>query len=188
MLGAAVGERGRTGVKRHKLSQRRGPLQLRRVTITVLGIRVQVRLARPAEREEVPMPVVGGLDMHRKQLTFDYLDTVTGEVRRGSPAAAMSRSRWRGAPGGGPRELPKGRLRPVGCPVRGNRDGLWPVQDLPPGPAGEIDPAGQAARASPSGICCRCWCWVPCCGRRAVVTVHEPRQPVTGNGVCDGDM
>src|SRR5262249_23013039 len=34
-------------------------------------------------REEVPMPIVGGLDIHRRQLTFDYLDTVTGEVRRG---------------------------------------------------------------------------------------------------------
>jgi transposase len=29
------------------------------------------------------MPIVGGLDIHRKQLTFDYLDTVTGEVKRG---------------------------------------------------------------------------------------------------------
>ncbi len=29
------------------------------------------------------MSIVGGLDIHRKQLTFDYLDTVTGEVRRG---------------------------------------------------------------------------------------------------------
>jgi len=26
------------------------------------------------------MPIVGGLDIHRKQITFDYLDTVTGEV------------------------------------------------------------------------------------------------------------
>jgi transposase len=29
------------------------------------------------------VPIVGGLDIHRKQLTFDYLDTVTGEVQRG---------------------------------------------------------------------------------------------------------
>ncbi len=29
------------------------------------------------------MPIVGGLDIHRKQITFDYLDTMTGEVRRG---------------------------------------------------------------------------------------------------------
>jgi len=34
------------------------------------------------------MPIVGGLDIHRKQLTFDYLDTVTGEVRRGQVAPA----------------------------------------------------------------------------------------------------
>ena len=34
------------------------------------------------------MPIVGGLDIHRKQITFDYLDTVTGEVRRGQIAPA----------------------------------------------------------------------------------------------------
>ncbi len=34
------------------------------------------------------MPIVGGLDIHRKQLAFDYLDTVTGEVRRGQIAPA----------------------------------------------------------------------------------------------------
>jgi transposase len=34
------------------------------------------------------MPIVGGLDIHRKQITFDYLDSGTGQVRRGqiSPA------------------------------------------------------------------------------------------------------
>ena len=26
------------------------------------------------------MPIVGGLDIHRKQLTFDYPDTVTGST------------------------------------------------------------------------------------------------------------
>ena len=34
------------------------------------------------------MPIVGGLDTHRKQLTFDYLDTVTGQVTRGQVAPA----------------------------------------------------------------------------------------------------
>jgi hypothetical protein len=29
------------------------------------------------------MSIVGGLDIHRKQLTFDYLDTATRQVRRG---------------------------------------------------------------------------------------------------------
>ncbi len=63
------------------------------------------------------MPIVGGLDIHRKQITFDYLDTVTGEVRRGQIAPAdrghlaawlaagspgrTRTSRRRGAPGGG---------------------------------------------------------------------------------------
>ena len=34
------------------------------------------------------MPIVGGLDIHRKQITFDYLDTATGEVKRGQVAPA----------------------------------------------------------------------------------------------------
>jgi transposase len=34
------------------------------------------------------MPIVGGLDIHRKQLTSGYLDTVTGEVKRGQVAPA----------------------------------------------------------------------------------------------------
>ena len=34
------------------------------------------------------MPIVGGLDIHRKQITFDYLDTVTGQVRRGQVTPA----------------------------------------------------------------------------------------------------
>jgi transposase len=34
------------------------------------------------------MSIVGGLDIHRRQLTFDYLDTVTGQVRRGQVAPA----------------------------------------------------------------------------------------------------
>ncbi len=37
------------------------------------------------------MPIVGGLDIHRKQITFDYLDTATGEVRRGQIAPADRR-------------------------------------------------------------------------------------------------
>jgi len=34
------------------------------------------------------MTIIGGLDIHRKQLAFDYLDTVTGEVKRGQVAPA----------------------------------------------------------------------------------------------------
>ena len=34
------------------------------------------------------MPIVGGLDIHRKQITFDCVDTETGELQRGRIAPA----------------------------------------------------------------------------------------------------
>src|SRR2546427_10706659 len=42
------------------------------------------------------MPIVGGLDIHRKQITFDYLDADTGQVRRGqiSPADRVHLRAW----------------------------------------------------------------------------------------------
>jgi transposase len=40
------------------------------------------------------MPIVGGLDIHRKQLTFDYLDTGSGEVKRGQIAPADRAHLW----------------------------------------------------------------------------------------------
>jgi transposase len=42
------------------------------------------------------MPIVGGLDIHRKQVTFDYLDTETGQVQRGqvSPADRAHLRAW----------------------------------------------------------------------------------------------
>jgi transposase len=40
--------------------------------------------------------IVGGLDIHRKQITFDYVDTATGEVVRGqiAPADRVHLARW----------------------------------------------------------------------------------------------
>ena len=42
------------------------------------------------------MPIAGGLDIHRKQVTSDYLDTETGQVRRGqvSPADRVHLRAW----------------------------------------------------------------------------------------------
>ncbi len=34
------------------------------------------------------MSIVGAFDVHRRQLTFEYLDTVTGELKRGRVAPA----------------------------------------------------------------------------------------------------
>src|SRR6266566_4076597 len=58
-----------------------------RVTLDRVGISHGSACA-PSELEEVPMPIVGGLDIYRKQLTFDYPGTVTGEVKRGQVAPA----------------------------------------------------------------------------------------------------
>jgi hypothetical protein len=42
------------------------------------------------------MAIVGGFDIHRGQDTFDYLDTVTGQVRRGriAPACRETLRHW----------------------------------------------------------------------------------------------
>jgi transposase len=42
------------------------------------------------------MAIAGGLDIHRRQITFDYLDTVTGQVRRGriDPASRAALRDW----------------------------------------------------------------------------------------------
>jgi transposase len=40
------------------------------------------------ELEEVPVSIVGAFDVHRRQLTFEYLDTGSGELRNGRVAPA----------------------------------------------------------------------------------------------------
>ncbi len=42
------------------------------------------------------MAIVGGFDIHRRQVTFDYVDTVTGQVRRGriAPACRETLRQW----------------------------------------------------------------------------------------------
>lgn len=37
------------------------------------------------------MSIIGGFDVHRKQVTFDYVDTVTGEVQCGQITSADRR-------------------------------------------------------------------------------------------------
>jgi transposase len=61
------------------------PFALSRV---LSGVRVEL--------EEVPMAIVGGMDIHRKQITFDFLDTESGEVRTGqiAPADRMRLREW----------------------------------------------------------------------------------------------
>src|ERR1700752_843663 len=79
-----------------------GPPPLSRVPLECVTIRVRGACGAPRELEEVPMPIVGGLDIHRKQLTFDYLDTSTGQVQRGqvAPADRAHLRSWLGRLGG----------------------------------------------------------------------------------------
>jgi hypothetical protein len=48
------------------------------------------------ELEEVPMSIVGGMDIHRKQLTFDWVDERNGTWERGriSPADREHLADW----------------------------------------------------------------------------------------------
>jgi hypothetical protein len=48
------------------------------------------------ELEQVPMQIVGALDVHRRQIAFRTLDVVSGESRRGriSPAAREPLREW----------------------------------------------------------------------------------------------
>src|SRR6266496_3241767 len=49
------------------------------------------------EREEVPVvAIVGGFDIHCRQVTFDCLDTVAGQARRGriDPACRQTLREW----------------------------------------------------------------------------------------------
>jgi transposase len=51
---------------------------------------------RQRELEEVLMSIVGGFDVHRQQITFDFVDTETGQLRRGQvrPATRMVLRDW----------------------------------------------------------------------------------------------
>jgi transposase len=51
---------------------------------------------RNDELEEVLMAIVGGFDVHRAQITFDYVDTESGELSRGQirPASRQPLREW----------------------------------------------------------------------------------------------
>ena len=70
------------------------------------------------------MPIVGGLDIHRKQITFDVLDTESGEVERGPDRPGRP-----GAPGclaGAVRRRDDVAFALEGCTARGTSRRSWP--------------------------------------------------------------
>jgi hypothetical protein len=70
--------------------------------------------------EEVLMGIVGALDLHRKQVTFDWVDTESGENRRGrlAPANRKSFRHWLAQFDDRPVELPTRHCStPTRCPA-----------------------------------------------------------------------
>src|SRR5262245_3490830 len=90
------------------------------------------------------MAIVGGFDIHRRQVTFDYLDTVTGRVRRGriEPACRQSLREGVGRCGG---------RGDVTFAVEGCTGWRFVVEELQrAGVAGFlVEPAGTAERRGP---------------------------------------
>ena len=88
--------------------------------------------------------IVGGMDIHRKQVTFDYLDLVTGEVKCGQIAPADRASlrawlkRFAGVPGwrSPSRRAPGGGMSPRNSGGRALRR-TWPSRPIPPRRGGE---------------------------------------------------
>ena len=116
------------------------------------------------------MSIVGGLDIHRKQLTFDYLLTpLAGRCGAGRSARRTARilprgwrgvsparprtSRWRGAPGGGmsPRSG-RGRDHPARRRACGHRRAAGPQAACQDGQDRFAVPAGAAGRRAAAGM------------------------------------
>ena len=88
------------------------------------------------------MAIVGGLDVHRKQITFDYLDSNTGEVRRGRVAGGrLALREW----------LAKIQGRPAAFAVEGCTGWRYVVEELRRGgmEAHLAEPADTRAKRGP---------------------------------------
>jgi transposase len=91
------------------------------------------------------MAIVGGLDIHRRQITYDWIDTDTGETCRGqlSPATRLELRAWLAR---SPASRRTSRWRPP--PAGGSSPRSWRVPGAaPPGRAGRHPGAGRPQAA-----------------------------------------
>jgi hypothetical protein len=112
------------------------------------------------------MAILGGLDLHRGQLTFDYLDQDTGEVTIGRivPADRRQLRAWLERFAGEQQVPSPWKAAPAGAMWSRNWSGpgsprTWPSPPRPPGCA-----APRPTGPTP-GICVSC-CWRTACRRR----------------------
>ena len=119
------------------------------------------------------MAIVGGLDIHRRQITYDYLDTGSGETRRGqlSPATRLELRAWLARFTGQQADFaleppPAGGLLPRSWSVLGSQR-IWPSRPIPgrcAAPSGA--PRPTAPTPTTCGSCCaRAPCPSPGCHR-----------------------
>jgi transposase len=113
------------------------------------------------------MRIVGGLDVHRRQITFDYLDERSGQCRRGriAPADRMLLRRWLAT---------NATERPAAFAVEACTGWRFVVEELQRAgiEAHLAEPADTAAARGPKrraktdrptrGICASCWPAVGC--------------------------
>ena len=132
------------------------------------------------------MGIVGGLDIHRRQITFDYLDTGTGEVSRGKIAPAdrqQVRSWLEHFEGRERRGLRPGGRHRLALRRRGARAGGGPS---PSGRAGRHRPRSAAVSSGPRptaptpGSCGSCWRWAGCPSPGSPRTTSSRSGPGSG--------
>src|SRR6201987_3000867 len=108
------------------------------------------------------MSIVGGLDIHRKQLPFDYLDTASGQVTRGqvTPADREHLRAWLARFAGGDDDAA---FAIEGCTGGGTSLPSWPrPESACTRPRGPTRPSPAAASGPPrptiptAATCCSC--------------------------------
>jgi hypothetical protein len=129
------------------------------------------------------MGMVGGLDVHRAQITFDWVDHDTGEVGRGRVAPATremfrswleqlptrgARSRWRPPPGGG--------SWPKNSPGPGSSR-TWPSRPTPPQRAAASGGRRPTGRMRSIFGCCSSRIGCPSRGSRRPTCSISARRP-----------
>jgi hypothetical protein len=131
------------------------------------------------------MAIVGGLDIHHRQITFDYLDTMTGETCRGqlSPASRLEVHAWHSSRASRPglrwRPRPAGGRSSRSSPARGSTR-TWPSR---PTPARCVAPSGAPRPTAPMpGICGSCCAPGPCPSRGCRQPTSPTRAPRSGCG------
>ena len=123
---------------------------------------------RGRSSKEVPVSIVGGLDVHRRQITFDWVDRATGQAQRGqiTPATREVLGRWLA-------QLPAldGAFAVEACTAGGS----WSRSCRPPGgrriwlsrprPRPCVAPSGGPRPTGPTPSCWgSCWNKVACPG------------------------